>query len=165
MGLIRSHMTVRRWRKKFLIGTESIKLATKCDRHEIVTDKANVSKLKVMTGTRFVILPKLLVHVYRYRGCMSFWSVFWNYEIFPPDGYRIHVYIDRWSKTGRVQIAKQLLKMFPKFNQRQFGNIVTGDETWVLYLEPVRTSILRVLHSNTESSTAWLQKLLYRNNM
>ena len=28
--------------------------------------------------------------------------------------------------------------MFPNFNQRQFANIVTGDETWVHYFEPVR---------------------------
>ena len=28
-------------------------------------------------------------------------------------------------------MAKQLLKMFPKFNQGQYANIVTSDETWV----------------------------------
>ena len=28
--------------------------------------------------------------------------------------------------------------MFPNFNQRQIANIVTGDETWVHYFEPVR---------------------------
>lgn len=32
----------------------------------------------------------------------------------------------------------QLLKMFPKFNQRQIANIATGNETWVHSFEPVR---------------------------
>ena len=41
------------------------------------------------------------------------------------------------QKQVQVQTAKQLLKMFPKFNQRQFANIVTGDKTWVHYFEPV----------------------------
>lgn len=34
--------------------------------------------------------------------------------------------------------AKQLLKMFLKFNQRRFSNIATGDETLLHYFEPVR---------------------------
>lgn len=33
------------------------------------------------------------------------------------------------KKWVRIQTAKQLLKMFPGFNQRQFSNIVTGDNT------------------------------------
>ena len=28
--------------------------------------------------------------------------------------------------------------MFPKYDKKQFANVVTGDETWVLYFEPVR---------------------------
>ena len=33
-----------------------------------------------------------------------------------------------WLDLVRVQTAKQLLKKFAKFSQRQFANIVTGDE-------------------------------------
>lgn len=45
------------------------------------------------------------------------------------------------KKRVRVQSSKDLLKMFPKFNQRQFANtcIVTVDELWVHYFQPVRT--------------------------
>ena len=28
--------------------------------------------------------------------------------------------------------------MFPKYDKKQFTNVVTGDETWVHYFEPVR---------------------------
>ena len=34
--------------------------------------------------------------------------------------------------------AKQLLKIFPKHNEKKFAKVVTGDETWVHYFEPVR---------------------------
>lgn len=38
---------------------------------------------------------------------------------------------------SRVQTAKQFLKGFPKYNQRRYAYIATGDETWVYYFEPV----------------------------
>ena len=42
------------------------------------------------------------------------------------------------QKLARVRIAKQLLKHFPKHNNRSFANIITGDETWVHFYEPKR---------------------------
>ena len=41
-----SYETVRRWRKKFLTGTESVKDAAKSGRPVTVTGKANVSKVR-----------------------------------------------------------------------------------------------------------------------
>ena len=35
-------------------------------------------------------------------------------------------------------MAKKLLQMFPKYDKKQFANVVTGDETWVHYFEPVK---------------------------
>ena len=40
--------------------------------------------------------------------------------------------------SARVRIAKQLLNQFPKYNNRSFANIITGDETWVHFYEPKR---------------------------
>ena len=37
-----------------------------------------------------------------------------------------------------VKVAKKLLQMFPKYDKKQFANVITGDETWVHYFEPVR---------------------------
>ena len=42
------------------------------------------------------------------------------------------------QKRQRVKVAKKLLQMFPKYDQKLFANVVTGDETWVHYFEPVR---------------------------
>ena len=42
------------------------------------------------------------------------------------------------QKKQRVKIAKQFLKIFPKYDEKKFANVVTGDETWVHYSEPVR---------------------------
>ena len=42
------------------------------------------------------------------------------------------------QKMQRVKVAIKLLRMFPKYNKKQFANFVTGDETWVHNFEPVR---------------------------
>ena len=31
-----------------------------------------------------------------------------------------------------------MLQIFPKYDKKQFPNVVTDDETWVHYFEPVR---------------------------
>ena len=35
-------------------------------------------------------------------------------------------------------MAKKLLQMFQTCDKKQFGNVVTGEEIWVYYFEPVR---------------------------
>ena len=40
--------------------------------------------------------------------------------------------VTKEQKLARVRITKQLLKQFPKYNNRSFANIFNGDETWVL---------------------------------
>ena len=42
------------------------------------------------------------------------------------------------QKRQQVKVTKKLLQMFPKYDKKQFANVVTGDETWVHYFEPVR---------------------------
>ena len=42
------------------------------------------------------------------------------------------------KKSARVRIAKQLLKQFPKYNNRSFANINTGDKMWVHFYKPKR---------------------------
>ena len=46
--------------------------------------------------------------------------------------------VTKEQKLARVRIAKQLLKQFPKYNNRSVANIITGDETWVHFYEPKR---------------------------
>lgn len=47
--------------------------------------------------------------------------------------------------------------IFPKFNQRQIGNIVNSDETWVNYFEPLRTIRNKIWHTY-HSKSPELQK-------
>ena len=46
--------------------------------------------------------------------------------------------VTKEQKLARVRIAKQLLKHFPKYNNRSFANIITGDETWLHIYESKR---------------------------
>ena len=46
--------------------------------------------------------------------------------------------VTKEQNLARVRIPKQLLKQFPKYNNRSFANIITGDETWVHFYEPKR---------------------------
>ena len=45
----------------------------------------------------------------------------------------LHLLTDE-QKKARVTVAKNLLKMYPKYSTKDFDNIVTGDEAWVYYL-------------------------------
>ena len=38
----------------------------------------------------------------------------------------------------RAKEVKKLLQMFSTYDKKQSANVVTGDETWVHYFEPVR---------------------------
>ena len=48
-----------------------------------------------------------------------------------------HLLTDEQNRQ-RVKVAKKLLQMFPKYDKKQFVNVVTGHETWVHYFDPVR---------------------------
>jgi hypothetical protein len=43
----------------------------------------------------------------------------------------IHHSLAKEQKLARVRISKQLLKLFLKYINRSFANIITGDETWI----------------------------------
>ena len=45
------------------------------------------------------------------------------------------IFLTGGQKKQRVKIAKQLLKIFTIYNGKKFANVVTGDETWVHYLD------------------------------
>ena len=42
------------------------------------------------------------------------------------------------QKRQQVKVAKKLLQIFPTYDKKQFADVVTGDETWVHYFEPLR---------------------------
>ena len=133
-----SYDTVRRWKKKFESGVESIKNAPKSGRPKSASRKEIVSKIKeiiegdarftvrdiarkvgISLSTVHLILKKHL----KVRKISARWVP--------------HLLTDEQNRQ-QVKVAKKLLQMFPKYDKKQFANVVTGDETWVHYFEPVR---------------------------
>ena len=132
-----SYDTVRRWKKKFESGVESIKNAPKSGRPKSASHKEIVSKIKeIIEGdarltvrdiARKVGISLSMVHLIlkkrlKVRKISARWAP--------------HLLTDE-QKRQRVKVAKKLLQMFTKYDKKQFANVVTG-ETWVHYFEPVR---------------------------
>ena len=126
--------TVRRLKKKFESGVESIKNAPKSGRPKSASRKEIISKIKeIIEGdARFTVcdiarkvgISLSTVHlILKVRQISARWVP--------------HLLTDE-QKRQRVKVAKKLLQMFPKYDKKQFANVVTGDETWVHYFEPVR---------------------------
>ena len=70
----------------------------------------------------------------------------WTVHLILKKHLKVRKFSARWvphlltdeQKRQQVKVAKKLLQMFPKYDKKQFANVVTGDETWVHYFEPVR---------------------------
>ena len=133
-----SYETVCRWRKKFHTGTKSVKDATESERLVTAIGGPNVSKVRqiIERDGRYTIrdIAKavgislsrehfILKRVLKVRKISA--------RLIP------RLLTDEQNRV-RVQTAKRLLKTFPTCNQRQFANIVPGDETWLHYFETVR---------------------------
>ena len=133
-----SYDTVRRWIKKFESGVVSIKNAPKSGRPKSASRKEIVSKIKeIIEGdARFTVRD-----IARKVG-ISLSTV----HLILKKHLKVRKISARWvphlltdeQKRQRVKVAKKLLRMFPKYDKKQFANVVTGDETWVHYFEPVR---------------------------
>ena len=145
-----SYDTVRRWKKKFESGVESIKNAPKSGRPKSASREEIVSKIKeIIEGdARFTVRD-----IARKVG-ISLSTV----HLILKKHLKVRKISARWvphlltdeQKRQRVKGAKKLLQMFPKYDKKQFANVVTGDETWVHYFEPVRkvsNKILATKHS------------------
>ena len=131
-----SYDTVRRWKKKFESGVESIKNASKSGRPKSASRKEIVSKIKeIIEGdARFTVRD-----IARKVGISTVHLILKKH-------LKVRKISARWvphlltdeQKRQRVKVAKKLLRMFPKYDKKQFANVVTGDEIWVHYFEPVR---------------------------
>ena len=147
-----SYDTVRWWKKKFESGVESIKNAKSASRKEIVSKIKEIiegdarftvrhiaRKVGISLSTVHLILKKHL----KVRKISARWVP--------------HLLTDE-QKRQLVKVAKKLLQMFPKYDKKQFANVVTGDETWVHYFEPVRKVSKRPIIAKRSLSA---KKVLY----
>ena len=132
-----SYDTVRSW-KKFESDVESTKNAQKSGRPKFASRKEIVSKIKeIIEGdTRFTVrdiarkvsISLSTVHLIlkkhlKVRKIFAKWVP--------------HLLTDEQNRQ-RVKVAKEMLQMFQVCDKKQFANVVTGDENWVYYFEPVR---------------------------
>lgn len=133
-----SYRLVRNWVNKFKSGVVSVQDAPKSGRKISVVTPKNIKRVSdildsdarytsrdiarmtgISEGSARTILKKKL----GLRRKVARWIP----HLLTPE-----------QKKLRVNTAKKLLKMFPKFDRRVFANIVTGDETWVHFFEPRR---------------------------
>ena len=158
-----SYHTVRRWKKKYESGVESIKNAPKSGRPKSASRKEIVSKIKeIIEGdARFTVRD-----IARKVG-ISLSTV----HLILKKHLKVRKISTRWvphlltdeQKRQRVKVAKKLHQMFPKYDKKQFANVVTGDETWVHYFEPVRkvsNKIWATKHSKRPKmpNVLWVQR-------
>jgi histone-lysine N-methyltransferase SETMAR len=132
-----SYDTVRRWKKNLSLLLSASKMhqsgrPKSASRNKIVskikdiiegdarlTVRDIVRKVSISLSTVHFILKKHL----KVRKISARWVP--------------HLLTDE-QKSQRVKVAKKQLQMFPKYDKKQFANVVAGDETWVYYFEPVR---------------------------
>ena len=123
---------------KYESGIESIKNAPKSGRPKSAFRISIVSKIKeIIEGdARFTV-----------RGIARKVSILLSaVHLILKKHLKVRKISARWvpdlltdkQKRQRVKVANKLLQMFPKYDKKQFANVVTGDETWDHYFEPVR---------------------------
>ena len=134
-----SNDTDRRWKKKFESGVESIKNAPKSGRPKSASRKEIVSKIKeiIEEDARFTVRDIARKVGISLSTVHLIWRSIWKSERFLLDGCHICWLTSKTRQRG-LKWPKKLLQMFPKYDKKQFANVVTGDETWVYYFEPVR---------------------------
>ena len=133
-----SFLSVTRWCKKFKSGVDSVEDVPNARRPKTATSQKIVEKVTnlVATDARFTTR-----HIAKFVGISEGAA----HTILRRD-LKVKRISARWiphllkkeQKLARVRIAKQLLKRFPKYNNRPFANIITSDETWVHFYEPKR---------------------------
>ncbi|XP_060080781.1 histone-lysine N-methyltransferase SETMAR-like [Ylistrum balloti] len=120
-----SYYTVRGWKNKFESGVESIKNAPKSGRPKSASRKEIVSKIKEIIGdARFTVRD-----IARKVG-ISLSTVHFilkkHFKVRKIPARRVPRLLTDEQKRKRVKAAKKLLQMFPKYDKKQFANVVTG---------------------------------------
>lgn len=155
-----SYSTVTRWYKRFKSGIESVESAPRPGRPasaivpQIIQKVQNILKkdarlttrqiakaVGISTGSAFKILKRDL----KVRRIAARW---------------IPHLLNEDQKRQRVSTARKLLKLYPKFSQRTFSNLVTGDETWVHYFQPTRKSSNKIWATKQASRPSVAKRIL-----
>lgn len=133
-----SRSTVFRWVAKFKSGEQQLEDAARSGRPKTSVTKKNIGKIRnlINTDARYTV---------RQLARLTSLSLAIVHEILKKH-LKVRKINARWiphlltdaQKNRRVEMAKKLLKIYPKYSKKAFTNVVTGDETWVHYYEPKR---------------------------
>ena len=140
-----SYWAVLRWIARLRSGQEFLKDNAKSGRPSASSSKVNVEQIKeihvLMKDGRYTMRQiasvgislarthHIVKHVLKMKTICARWIP--------------HISTNEQKQT-RVRVAKQLLKLFPKFDKKKMANIVTGDETWVNFIEPHRKAANKI---------------------
>ena len=133
-----SFSSVTRWCKKFKSGIDSVKDAPHARRPKSATSPKMVEKVKQMVSKDARFTTRHIAQSVGISVGAAHTILRRNLKMRRISARWIPHLLTKEQKVARVRIAKQLLKQFPKYNNRAFANIVTGDETWVHFYEPRR---------------------------
>ena len=131
-----SFSSVTLWCKKFKSGVDSVEDVPHARRPKTATLQKIVEKVTNLVATNAKFTTR---HIAKCVGISAGAA-----HTIPTGALKMRRISARWiphlltkeQKLARVRIAKQLLKQFPKYNNRSFASIITGDETWVHFYEP-----------------------------
>ena len=130
--------SVTRWCKKFKSGVDSVEDAPHARRPKTVTSQKIVEKLTNLVATDAIFTIRHIAKCVGISVAAAHTILRRNLKMRRISARWIPHLVTKEQKLARVRIAKQLLKQFPKYNNRSFANIITGDETWVHFYEPKR---------------------------
>ena len=133
-----SYDTVRRWKRKFESGVESIKNATKSGRPK------SASRIEIVFNIKEIIEgdDRFTVRDVARKVGISLSTV----HLILKKHLKVRKISARWvpylltdeEKRQRLKWPKSCFKCFQNMTKKQFANVITDNETWVHYFEPVR---------------------------
>lgn len=162
-----SFSTVHKWFTKFISGQESVNDADYSGKQRSTLQTLKIKRTSLSLRTMCVSLSDSW-HKWQTwvkQLSTSFWRK--NLNVTKKSARWIpNLFTDEQKRT-RVQMTKQLLKKYPKYQKKVFDGLVTGDETWVHFYKPKRkvdNRIWALKHAKMPSiakRTLIAQKVLY----
>lgn len=133
-----SYTTVTRWLRRFKKGVDSVEDAPRPGRkHSAITPK-NIQKVRdlIAKDARYTVTD--IAHIVGISVPSAFRILRKELKLKRLTARWIPHLLTPEQKRLRVKTARELLKLYPKYDKKVFSTFVTGDETWVHFFEPQR---------------------------
>ena len=128
--------SVTRWCKKFKSGVDSIEDAPHARRPKTATSQKINEKVTNLVATDARFTTRHIAKCVGIAVGAAHTTLRRDLKMRRISARWISHLVTKEQKLARVRISKQLLKQFPKYNNRSFANIITGDEAWFTFTSP-----------------------------